>query len=112
MSHSLCKDNKKLVPDSWYRPENTYAARDATLTCWQCPVRLQCLELACERREGSGIWGGIPASERELLNHDYLRLSYHPNVYHRDRIKQGYSKFSRRHLKEWIPREEITDDVA
>lgn len=33
----------------------------AVRVCAGCPVRLPCLAVAVHRREGHGVWGGLPA---------------------------------------------------
>ncbi|MFE0037429.1 WhiB family transcriptional regulator [Streptomyces sp. NPDC059015] len=39
----------------------------AKRTCMRCPVRTACLQLALERGEDFGIFGGLTADERRLL---------------------------------------------
>jgi WhiB family transcriptional regulator, redox-sensing transcriptional regulator len=36
----------------------------AETVCAGCPVRVQCLDFAIERRESFGVWGGLSARER------------------------------------------------
>lgn len=50
--------------DLWFEEEETQDFREAVSICWQCPVRLQCLEWACETRQDYGIFGGTPPSVR------------------------------------------------
>lgn len=54
----------------WFsdHPADRMAAADA---CGACPVRLECLAAALERREGFGVWGGVefplpPASALDI----------------------------------------------
>lgn len=36
----------------------------AKAICGTCPVRAECLDLAIERRERHGVWGGLTEAER------------------------------------------------
>lgn len=61
-------------PDQWFtqtqsgRHKTTAAQRAAIAVCNRCPVESRCLELALERREPWGVWGGKTESERlEIL---------------------------------------------
>jgi transcription factor WhiB len=102
MTEGLCSDRSRgLDFDDWFAPENTVTARDATAECWQCPIRLECLQYACETQERVGVLGGIPATERERLNHDFVWLSYEPNPYVRDRRLTNRSKFAAAGLKQY-----------
>lgn len=40
---------------------------EARRVCFGCPVRQACLESACDRQEPSGVWGGLTATERNLV---------------------------------------------
>lgn len=103
LDDARCK--KSGVPlNYWFAPENTHEAAKATYECWDCPVRLQCLEDACAQGSltGEAIWGGVPYSERLRMEFDFTWLSYEPNVYKRDaHYRGGYSKFAKRYLKHW-----------
>ena len=39
----------------------------AKQVCAECPIREECLAYAVERREPSGVWGGLSARERKKL---------------------------------------------
>lgn len=54
-------------------PENGQSDRQAMLMCFRCPVRRECLQLALERPERLGIWGGSTAAMRSALRR--LKLS-------------------------------------
>ena len=43
------------------REEREYRERTAIAMCEACPNAAACLTGALERREGWGIWGGVPA---------------------------------------------------
>lgn len=43
------------------------AQNAAKALCWVCPVRMDCLRGAIERREPDGVWGGLTAKERKAL---------------------------------------------
>lgn len=47
----------------------------AKRTCMGCPVRTKCLELALERGEGFGIFGGLTADERRALRRKEARAA-------------------------------------
>lgn len=63
-----------LGPDAWF-PESSSDRKEAATArqvCWsECPVRLECLEASCLRRENFGIYGGFGRSEREAHAWDY-----------------------------------------
>ncbi|WP_328932638.1 MULTISPECIES: WhiB family transcriptional regulator [unclassified Streptomyces] len=79
LEEAACKASG-LDPDCWF-PESSAdrkAAAQAQAVCWSCPVRLQCLQVACLRRD-YGIWGGLLQAERIAAAHDYdvLKLIDH-----------------------------------
>lgn len=43
------------------------AQREAKMVCNPCPVRVQCLAEALDRRIEFGIWGGMTERERRAL---------------------------------------------
>jgi len=43
------------------------AQREAKIVCNPCPVRVQCLAEALDRRIEFGIWGGMTERERRAL---------------------------------------------
>jgi WhiB family redox-sensing transcriptional regulator len=56
-------------PELWF-PETggeNGAFKTAKLFCSQCPVRLECLNLALANNEQHGIWGGLSVKERQRL---------------------------------------------
>jgi hypothetical protein len=97
MLEGLCSTSNRW--DDWFAPENTVTARDATAACWECPIRVACLQHAADTKEPYGIRGGIPASVRKEFNHDFVWLSYEPNPYVRDRWKTNRSKFAEAGLR-------------
>lgn len=42
--------------------------RQAKQACFDCPIRLECLSGALERRESTGIWGGMYEEEIQKLD--------------------------------------------
>lgn len=56
-------------PDLFF-PEDyreTDKVSDAQAVCARCPVRRQCLNVALERGEEYGIWGGLTPRDRRRL---------------------------------------------
>ena len=53
--------------------DNVKARQRAREICQGCPFRLPCLNLAVERKEKYGIWGGTTRHERDALRRK-LRL--------------------------------------
>ena len=51
-------DINEFFPDSGVRPMRAMAL------CWNCPVRLDCLEWAIENHVHWGVWGGLTERER------------------------------------------------
>ena len=39
----------------------------AKAVCFQCPVRIECLEWAIATGQDSGVWGGMSEEERRAL---------------------------------------------
>ncbi|MFE5591488.1 WhiB family transcriptional regulator [Streptomyces sp. NPDC056549] len=66
-------------PDWWF-PTGTKArqdreqAADAKAICRECPVAMQCLQWALNRREQDGIYGGLDVQQRESLTRKATRL--------------------------------------
>ncbi|MEU9076647.1 WhiB family transcriptional regulator [Kitasatospora sp. NPDC048538] len=53
-----------------------WSERRARMICARCPVRAMCLELALQRREPAGIFGGMTAAERTALHLQRQRAAY------------------------------------
>lgn len=63
-SHARCAG----ATERWFpEPEMGAPAREAKAECRKCPVQVDCLEIALERGEPSGIWGGKTTSERRSI---------------------------------------------
>lgn len=63
MASALCA---QADPDAWY-PDKGDNIRAAKELCRRCPVRVPCLELALERTEPHGLWGGLTPRERRKI---------------------------------------------
>ncbi|MFM9635892.1 WhiB family transcriptional regulator [Streptomyces turgidiscabies] len=68
-SLGLCREDKE--PDAWFpvgsSPQAKAAETHAKAVCWQCPARERCAWEAIERREPSGVWGGLSEGERRAI---------------------------------------------
>lgn len=62
----------------FYPSEERGNAHDAKRICSRCPVRLECLEYALERREKFGVWGGTVTKEREQIARCRAGRCLHP----------------------------------
>jgi WhiB family transcriptional regulator, redox-sensing transcriptional regulator len=60
---ALCQ----YVDASVFFPEKGQTAREAKRVCNRCPVTVECLDWALERKEPTGIYGGTTAGERVKL---------------------------------------------
>ncbi|MBT2365247.1 WhiB family transcriptional regulator [Streptomyces sp. ISL-10] len=92
-----------IHPDQWHSPWDSKPSAEAAGTCFECPIRLQCLKYACTNKEEGGIWGGLPARirtgfTREHRAHDYEVLSALDNPYDTD--NGSYASFN---LLDWTP---------
>jgi len=61
--HAACRGADPAL----YHPEPTVNAKNsaaAKRVCRRCPVQVECLRYAVERREPYGIWGGTTPVER------------------------------------------------
>lgn len=68
---------KGLDPEWWF-PDigKRGVAKRAKAVCWdKCPVRLECLESACLRRD-FGIWGGFTYTDRQANGFDYDNMKH------------------------------------
>src|SRR5690606_21491241 len=66
-SQALCAKKVKsgdVDKNLWHCPGDTKPSAQAADICFDCPIRLQCLEFACASKERYGIWGGIPENIR------------------------------------------------
>ncbi|WP_334588034.1 WhiB family transcriptional regulator [Streptomyces sp. B21-083] len=65
----LCREDDE--PDAWFPvgtgPQAKADEAHAKAVCWQCPARERCAWEAIERREPSGVWGGLSEGERRLI---------------------------------------------
>jgi WhiB family transcriptional regulator, redox-sensing transcriptional regulator len=50
-------------------------AKQAKVICADCPVKMQCLELALTERISYGIWGGLTSDERDRLRQSRYNLA-------------------------------------
>lgn len=65
MNEGLCRH---LDPEWWFpQSSKEYDDTPALEVCWQCPVRVQCLEHALAADERFGIWGGYTTLERQRI---------------------------------------------
>lgn len=62
---------RRVDPDLFFPPgysrEHQPRVRQAKAICLQCPVTAQCLALALQAGEPTGIWGGCTPAERLRL---------------------------------------------
>ncbi len=50
-----------------FYPATEEDAEPAKAVCTECPVRIECLEHAINRREHNGVWGGATEKERQRI---------------------------------------------
>lgn len=63
-------------PDVMYPDDKAYRyIAEAKKVCAGCPIRTQCLEIALERNEQWGVWGGLTTDERNALTKGKVRLA-------------------------------------
>lgn len=62
-THGICRQTD---PENFY-PIKGGTTRPAKAVCYECPVRLQCLEYALANNEKYGVWGGLSEYERSKL---------------------------------------------
>lgn len=72
-----------------FYPEKGRSKNDAIAICRQCPVREICLQYALDNDEQWGIWGGMTAKERRLLQNFRRQLSGIPTINPRSSIKKS-----------------------
>ena len=59
--HSACKDAPVEV---FFVERGTTTVDDAREICFDCPVRVDCLDYALRHGEKFGVWGGLTEGER------------------------------------------------
>lgn len=100
----------------WHCPGDTKPSAQAADICFQCPIRLQCLEFACASGERYGLWGGIPENirsgagaghDRDISAYDFDALSTLDNVYD---VESKKFRYHRDRLKDWTPGQEYNDE--
>lgn len=108
--------NEGVDNNLWHCPGDTKPSAQAADICFECPIRLQCLQFACASGERYGIWGGIPENirsgagaghDRNISAYDYDSLATLTNVYNVDSKKFRYH---RERLKDWTPGQEYNDE--
>ena len=58
-------------PETFYPPRGDRAAvQRARKVCRRCPVAVECLAFAVERRDPFGVWGGTTRNERVALRRE------------------------------------------
>lgn len=67
--HAACRGSEE--PDVFFPDGDEGLAlvltAEARAYCLRCPVRPECLTAALDRKEPSGIWGGLDTDERRAL---------------------------------------------
>lgn len=58
-----CKNHDSAI----FFPENESGARRAKSICQLCEVKDRCREVALDRRERVGVWGGLTERERRKI---------------------------------------------
>jgi hypothetical protein len=118
-SKALCAQKVKagdVDKNLWHCPGDTKPSAQAADICFDCPIRLQCLEFACASKERYGIWGGIPENiragagaghDRDISAYNYDLLSDLPNVYD---VESKKFRYHRERLKDWTPGQEYNDE--
>jgi WhiB family transcriptional regulator, redox-sensing transcriptional regulator len=79
---ALCSDGTGVLVDLFFSesPDDIAAAK---ALCFECPVRLACLEGALSREEPWGVWGGELFFQGKVLAHKRKRgrpPKVHPEV--------------------------------
>ena len=63
--HAICRDTD---PDLFFPVGTTGQAllqiARAKEVCWECPVRVECLDYAIATNQDSGTWGGLDEEQR------------------------------------------------
>lgn len=113
LCHPLLLQANGTHPDLWYSPHTTKPAAEAAKTCFECPIRLQCLEFSCVSKESEGIWGGLPGvmrrgNNRKHGSYDYDVLKELPNPY--ENATRG--SYAPHNLRDWEPGVDDEDDFS
>lgn len=103
---ALCTTGDPADANLFFAKDGTDASSAAVQTCFECPVRLQCLQWSCTAKQRYGIFGGLPASVRlqggvnveKGKPHDYPVLAYIPNPYHTENPR---SRFHYSNIQPW-----------
>lgn len=87
-----------IPPNYFFAQDGSDASREAVRLCFECPVRIDCLQWSCVAKQRYGIFGGLPSSVRlqggagsdKGKPHDFPVLQIQPNPYltenHRSRF--------------------------
>ena len=62
LESGICYGKPSLIP--LFFSDSTSEQKTVKRMCFRCPVQLECLEGALQRREKFGVWGGCLPSER------------------------------------------------
>lgn len=95
-----------IPPNIFFAKDGTDASEAAVQVCFECPVRLDCLQWSCVAKQRHGIFGGLPASVRlqggvsveRGRPHDYTVLAGLPNPYLTENPR---SRFHRDNIQLW-----------
>lgn len=110
------QDESGISNNLWHCPGDTKPSAQAADICFECPIRLQCLEFACASKERYGIWGGIPENiragagaghDRDISAYNFALLADLPNVYD---VESKKFRYHRDRLKDWEPGQEYNDE--
>lgn len=71
MPLGLCapRPEQRHSPLLWF-PNNGAGVAAAQRVCLDCPVQIECLEYALERRIDHGVWGGVSERARRQILKD------------------------------------------
>lgn len=120
-SQAACRASR-LTPEDFVgpdRPERRYE-REARIArakrvCAGCPVRLECLEWAIQRRE-VGVWGGTTEDERRLMIRKATGLYLHrrdpATLTPQQRLRLNREEAAWRLYREGMEPEEIAGEIG
>lgn len=107
---ALVEDAETPVPpNTFFAKDGTDASEAAVQICFECPVRLQCLQWSCTAKQRYGIFGGLPSSVRLQKGsapgrpHDFQTLARLPNPY---LTTDQRSRFHQDNIQAWDGSEE------